>query len=214
MPNQLKKPLIYLISDGAMTDENVAADMQTFLSLVQAAVQTKISLIQIREKQLSARNLFQLTQQTVAVTRRSETRVLVNDRADIAAAANADGVHLTINSLAPHIVRQTFGENFMIGVSTHSAAEIERAELAATNFAVFSPIFATPSKIKFGAPQGLNVLREVCQKYENFPIIALGGIDETNFQSALDAGAKGVAAIRWLNDAENLPQIVKTILHE
>ena len=137
--------------------------------------------------------------------------MLVNDRADIAQAAEADGVHLPANSLPAEIVRANFGESFIIGVSAHSLEDVERAKSAGANFATFSPVFATASKAKYGAPQGVAKLREVAETFEGFPVIALGGIDENNFREALEAGASGIAAIRFLNDAENLIETVTKI---
>jgi thiamine-phosphate pyrophosphorylase len=206
-----KPPLVYLISTGAATDANFAEYSARFLELVRAAVKAKVSLVQVREKQLSASKVYELTRQTAAVTKNSETVLLVNDRADIALAADADGVHLTANSLPASVIRQNFGTNFIIGVSAHSLADVQTAQIAGADFAAFSPIFATPNK---GKPQGLDKLREVCAAVKDFPLIALGGIDETNYKSTLQAGASGIAAIRFLNDAKNLPDIVKSIRNE
>lgn len=206
-----KPPLVYLISEGAATDTNFANYSIHFLELVRAAVEAKVSLIQIREKQLSARKVYELTRQTAAVTKNSETVLLVNDRADIALAASADGVHLTANSLPASVIHQNFGSDFIIGVSAHSLADVQTAQNAGADFAAFSPIFPTPNK---GEPQGLDKLREICAAVKDFPVIALGGIDETNYQSTLEAGASGIAAIRFLNDAKNLPEIVKSICNE
>jgi thiamine-phosphate pyrophosphorylase len=201
-----RRPLLYLITEGNATEENFTQARAQILNLVKIAVATKISLIQIREKNLSARSVFRLASEAAEIAKRSNTKILVNDRADIALAAKAGGVHLSANSLSAETIRRNFPKNFIIGVSTHS---LERAELAKKNgadFAAFSPIFSTPGK---GAPQGTNALREVCEKLKPFPVIALGGIDETNYKSVLEAGASGFAAIRFLNDAENLRKLEK-----
>lgn len=206
-----KFPLVYLISAGTTTDDNFTANSARFLELVRVAVESKVSLIQIREKQLSPRNIYELTRQTAAIIKTSETLLLVNDRPDIAFAANADGVHLTANSLSASMIRQNSPENFIIVVSAHSLEYVQRAKIEGANFATFSPIFHSPNK---GEPQGLEKLREVCTTVNDFPVIALGGIDETNFAETLKAGAEGIAAIRFLNDAKTLPQIVKSIRNE
>lgn len=206
-----KFPLVYLISAGTTTDENFTANSLRFLELARVAVKSKVSLIQIREKQLSPRNVYELTRQAFAITKNSETLLLVNDRADLAFAANADGVHLTASSLPASIIRQNFPAEFIIGVSAHSLEDVQQAKTEGADFAAFSPIFHSPHK---GEPQGLEKLREVCAAAKDFPVIALGGIDETNFAETFKAGASGIAAIRLLNDAKTLPQIVKSIRNE
>ena len=197
-------PLIYLITDGTAGDESFAPDSNRILDLIQAAVHAEIEFVQLREKNLSPRNVYKLAQKAVELTQNSLTQILINDRADIAIAADAHGVHLTSNSITADVARQNFGANFIIGVSCHTLAEVQQAQTDGANFATFSPIFATPSKTKYGAPQGLEKLREVCRNVQNFPIIALGGINETNFAQTLQAEASGIAAISWLNDAQNL----------
>lgn len=191
------KPLIYLITDGEATARNFAKKKSEILNLVKAAVKKNLSLIQIREKRLPARMVFELASEAAKIARRGATKILVNDRADIALAANADGVHLTSESLSAAIIRQSFPEDFVIGVSTHALEEVELAREQKADFATFSPIFPTPGK---GEPQGLKVLREACEKLKPFPIIALGGINRANYNSVLENGASGYAAIRYLNN--------------
>lgn len=201
---KVNKPQIYLITEGAATVENFPVKKRRILQIIARAVEAKISLVQIREKKLTAKLVFELTREAVEITKNKHTKLLVNDRADIAFAANADGVHLTENSISAGIIRLSFGENFVIGVSAHT---IEKAELARdqkADFATFSPVFDSPNK---GKPQGLEKLREVCEKLRPFPVLALGGIDETNYQKILENGASGFAAIRFLNDAKNLQTI-------
>ena len=208
-----KKPLIYLITDGALTPENFREKSSATLKIIEKAVLGEIPLIQIREKRLLAGQVFELVSKAARLTKNSNTRLLVNDRADIALAAAADGVHLPANSLPAQIIRRNFGADFIIGVSAHSAEEVGRARLAKADFATFGPVFATASKARYGAPQGVAKLRAVAATHPDFPVIALGGIDENNFAEALRAGAKGIAAIRFLNDAEKLPEIAKKIFY-
>jgi len=194
------KPLIYLVTKGEMTAANYAEKKKETLNLIEIAVQNKISLIQIREKRISAGLLFELTAEAARITKNSVTKLLVGDRADIALAADADGVHLTARSLSAKIIRLNFPENFIIGVSAHSLEKVREAKLQKADFAVFSPIFSTPNK---GEPVGLAKLREVCEKVSPFPVLALGGINETNYKAILEVAA-GFGAIRFLNVAENL----------
>ena len=139
--------------------------------------------------------LYELTAQAAEITRTSSTRLLVNDRADIALAAGADGVHLTARSLPADVVRKICGLDFLIGVSTHSLAEARAAHTAGADFVVFGPIFDTESKRAFGEPQGLDKLREVTSELVAFPVIAIGGITNENLAACVSAGASGIAGI-------------------
>lgn len=198
------KPIIYLITEGNLTAENFDKRKNRVLGIIKTAVKNRISLIQLREKSLTAKILFQLTSEAAKITRNSQTKLLVNDRADIALAANADGVHLTENSVSIEIIRRNFPGNFIIGVSAHSTETTLKAKKQGADFTTFSPIFASPGK---GEPKGLKELSDICEKLKSFPVIALGGIDETNYRSVLANGAGGFAAIRFLNDIKNLKSV-------
>jgi len=198
------EPLIYLITGGETTAENFAEKKSQILELVKTAVAAKISFIQIREKQIPARLVYELVSAAAEITRRTETKLLVNDRADIVLAANADGVHLTSGSLSAATIRRVFPADFIIGVSVHSIEKAGRAKQQGADFVTFSPIFYSPEK---GELKGVEKLREVCERLKPFPVVALGGIDETNFREVLEAGASGFAAIRFLNNQENLRKL-------
>ena len=191
-----------------MTENNFPIKSKITLQLIQTAVDAGVQLIHIREKKLPARLIFELVTKALKITKHSNTKLLVNDRADIARAANADGVHLTSNSIPTEIIRQNFLSKFIIGVSAHSIEKAQLAQFGGADFVTYSPIFYSPDK---GEPQGIENLRQVCGGLNPFPVIALGGIDETNFAETLQAGAKGVAAIRLFIDNNKLPDIVKRI---
>ncbi|HEX3252073.1 MAG TPA: thiamine phosphate synthase [Pyrinomonadaceae bacterium] len=191
MPLNLPRPITYTITSGTTTPQTIP-DILRFL---EAIVKAQIPLFQIREKSLPARVLYELTERAVEITRGSNTRLLVNDRADIARAAGADGVHLTARSLPADVVRNICGPEFVIGVSTHSLAEARAAQAAGADFVVFGPIFDTESKRAFGEPQGLEKLREVTRALGDFPVIAIGGVTRVNFASCIAAGASGIAGI-------------------
>lgn len=174
----------------------------------------RVSLIQLREKNLSARALYELTRRAAKLTRQSSSRLLVNDRADIASAAGADGVHLTSRSLETEVVRRSFGDEFLIGVSTHTLVEARAARDQGADFAVFGPVFETPSKTAPGSTVGVDTLRAVALALNPFLLIALGGVTRDNASLALRAGASGVAAIRALGDPEHLNDTVRAIREE
>ena len=146
-----------------------------------------------------------------SITHASETRLLVNDRSDVARAAGADGVHLAGSSLTPSIVRQTFGKDFLIGVSTHSFAEARAAQEGKADFAVFGPVFETNSKSIYGEPVGLEMLRMTADALAPFPIIALGGVTIANAPDCLRAGAAGIAGISLFSDPNNLTTVVASV---
>ena len=204
MSLNLPLPIIYPITSGTAT-------VQQILQLVEAGVAARVPLFQVREKTLSGRALYELTARAVEITRGSDTRLLVNDRSDIARAAGADGVHLTSQSLRADVVRKTYGPEFLIGVSTHSLDEARAAQAGGADFVVFGPVFETESKREFGEPQRLNKLEQVTSELRDFPVVAIGGITLDNVRACFDAGARGVAAIRLLNDAERMSSIVESI---
>lgn len=203
----LPVPIIYPITSGKTSPH----DFSEILRLVRAAVDAEVPLFQIREKSLPARVLYELVARATEITHGSRTRLLVNDRSDIARAAGADGVHLTTQSLPVEVVRKTCGAEFLIGVSTHSLDEARAARTAGADFVVFGPVFETESKRAYGAPQGLDKLREVTRELGEFPVVAIGGITLENVGDCFHAGARGVAAIRLLNDWAMMSSIVRVI---
>ena len=181
---------------------------------VRRAVAASADWIQIREKDLDGRSLAALARFAVAEARSGSTRVLLNDRLDVALAAGAAGVHLGETSLPLERViewRRSSGRtDFVVGVSCHSVEAAQAAERGGTDYVFFGPVFATPSKAKFGAPQGLVRLREVCGAVE-IPVLAIGGVSADNARSCIEAGAAGVAAIRLFQDAKDEAEVVKRI---
>ncbi len=189
--------IICLMTEGDADAQNFAARKAEILNNIRRAEAFGITHIQIREKKLSAGLLFELAREAAKIAENLAVKILINDRADIALAARAGGVHLTSQSIPTRIIRQNFPKEFIIGVSTHNLSEVERARNEGADFAVFSPVFVTPNK---GEPLGLKVLNEVCEKIKPFPVVALGGVNATNCRKVLEAGAGGFAAIRYLNE--------------
>jgi thiamine-phosphate pyrophosphorylase len=208
MPLNLSPPILYLITRGA-TNEATTADHPEFariLKQISQAVDAGIDLIQIREKQMTTRVLFELVTEAVKLTRGTGTQLLVNDRADVAAGAGADGVHLTTRSLDAATIRRTFSD-LLIGVSTHSLDEARSARDMGADFVVFGPVFETDSKRAFGPTKGIGELRDVVNQLSNFPVLALGGITESNAADCLAAGAAGIAGISLFDKPGNLDKL-------
>jgi len=186
------------------------------LEAIGKAVQAGCQIIQIREKDMSAKTLGAFTRAAIRRARPHGARVLVNDRLDVAMATGADGVHLRVSSIPAHEVRavtERKGFNdFLIGVSTHSIAEARLAEDGGADFIVCGPIYDTPSKRAFGPPLGLELFAEICGAVK-MPVLALGGVNLSNYREPLRRGAAGVAAIGLFTDADNLEQSIRYILN-
>lgn len=208
MKRHLPTPISYLITSGHLAPESSICEINELLELISAAAEAGVSLVQIREKCLLPRGLYDLASKAAAITKDSGTRLLINDRADVAFAAGADGVHLTGGSVNPEVIRRSFGPDFLIGVSTHSTGEVLAAREGGADFATYGPVFESPGK---GEPAGLEKLRRISLHAADFPVLALGGIGEENIVGVLEAGAAGFAAIRFLNDPEKLSGIIRRI---
>ena len=204
-------PIICLISDGLITTENYDSKSLELISLIRSAVSAKIELVQIREKTLPAGLLFDLVSRALQETRNSITKILVNERLDIALAAGADGVHLTSKSMPVSEIRNICPSDFVIGRSAHSLAEAMSAAQSGANFVLLGPVFATPSKARFGEALGLGVIRRVCEELPGFPVLALGGIGLDNYNQVLECGARGFGAIRFLSDPNRLRSIAEQV---
>jgi thiamine-phosphate pyrophosphorylase len=196
----------HLISASASIDE--------LLKSIEHAAGAGVDWIQIREKDLSARELARLTRRAITTAERAAARkgqaplVIVNDRLDVALAAGAAGVHLSAASIpAADAVKWARAGNapadFRAGVSCHSRDEAIAAEKAGASYVFFGPIYETPSKLRFGTPQGTAKLAEVCRSV-SVPVLAIGGVNEGNAAACIRAGATGVAAIRMFQHADSI----------
>ncbi len=214
--SQRNSPLLCYVTDRhSLRIANPADSLPALIQKIEEVVAAGIDWVQIREKDLPARELASLTRQALriaakySVNRSSPIRVLLNDRLDVAIAERADGIHLGEKSLPvgetrtlikSAVLKQTIGELFMIGASCHSIEAAQAAERDGANYIFFGPIFATPSKERFGAPQGVDCLAQICHVI-SIPVLAIGGITLENANSCIAAGATGIAAIRLFQNA-------------
>jgi thiamine-phosphate pyrophosphorylase len=180
---------LYVVTDRQQTAGRALEEV------VAAAARGGAGAIQLREKDLSARDLYALGARLQATLSPYGVPLLINDRLDVALALDAAGVHLAGHSLPTAVARRVLGPDKLLGVSTHSVEEAHRAAAEGADFVVFGPVFTTPSKLAYGPPQGLQHLTAVVRAV-HIPVIAIGGIDHTNLSQVVQAGAYGVAMIR------------------
>ncbi|MDF1553904.1 MAG: thiamine phosphate synthase [Deferrisomatales bacterium] len=180
---------LYLI-----TDRNLCGGWDPLLTALERALAGGADAVQLREKDLSAGELYPRARQVRELTRRFGARLLINDRADVALAVEADGVHLGGHSLPAAVVRERLGAELLVGVSTHSVAEVATAAAGGADFVTFGPVYATPSKAAYGLPLGVTTLGDACRA-ASLPVYALGGVTPERRAEVLAAGAAGCAVI-------------------
>jgi thiamine-phosphate pyrophosphorylase len=206
------KPIVSYVTDRkALGAANPAGNL---LVKIRAAVAAGVDWVQIRERDMPARELLALARAAIGA-REGEARILVNDRLDVALAAGAAGVHLGGASVpAREVVRWLREGNapaeFLVGVSCHSAKEAREAEDVGASYVFFGPVFETSSKKSYGPPQGIGKLAEVCGAVR-IPVIAIGGVNEENAVECLRAGAAGIAAIRMFQESRGAETLKRAI---
>ena len=169
--------------------------------------------MQIREKDLTARPISDVAGDALRSAAasvgagRAIPRIVITDRLDVALAEGADGVHLGETGLPVKDARALIENwsaqrDFVVGVSCHSVEAVRTAASAGADYVFFGPVFATPSKAAFGSPQGLELLEDACRGVA-IPVIAIGGVTLENAGRCFAAGARGIAAIRLFQQADD-----------
>src|SRR5215475_5898799 len=220
LPAPPPKPVVCYVTDRRSLPLALSSDaIPMLLRSIESVAAAGADWIQIREKDLCGGETLELTRAALKKLRAHRTRIIVNDRVDVALIAGAGGVHLSENGFSVSDARRLCDRfahdsgkplGFLIGVSCHSLGAALGATRDGADYITFSPIFHTPSKAFYGPPQGVERLRKVCQAVQ-IPVIALGGITPENVLSCYEAGAAGAAAIRLFQDATDLPAIVRSM---
>lgn len=231
LPKSGNPPLLCYVTDRSLLVVEPIQGQKILRKKIAAAAAAGVDWIQIREKDLSGKELSTLAREAMKLAaanrggvsprvaasppaQAGHARILVNERLDIALAADTGGVHLGEQSLPPQealrLLKWLERKDFLIGVSCHSPTAAKEAERGGADYLFFGPVFATPSKAAYGAPQGLDRLGEVCRAV-TLPVLAIGGITPENAAACLSAGASGIAAIRLFQDAPDLARVVKTL---
>ena len=221
-----ERPLLYYITDRAAFATDEPTRRKHLLEKISAAARAGVDYIQLRERDLSTRDLESLAIEAVAILKkvksedpRVRTALLVNSRSDVALAAGADGVHLRSVDIPPDDVKLVWKKcgagtaarisppEPLIGVSCHSPAEVRGAEANGATFAVYAPVFEKKDAPAM-RPGGVALLREACKS--KIPVLALGGVTLANAGTCLEAGAAGIAAIRLFQE-NDLGKIVQEL---
>jgi len=195
---------LYLITDRAAAPRPPA-------DVVEECLAAGLRAVQLREKDLEPRELLTLADTLREATQRHRARLIVNDRADVALAASADGVQRTHSSLPVAALRGITPAGFLVGASVHSEAEARGAAAEGADFIVFGPVYDTASKRRYGPPQGLAALEAVTRAVDR-PILAVGGLTPERVTDVLAAGAAGVAVIGAIYGAPRPADATKAFL--
>lgn len=181
-------PKIYPITDTRISG-------LSHLEQVKRLVAGGATLIQLREKHMSPAEFFEDAKAAIAYARERSVKIIINDRVDVAAALNADGVHLGQDDLPPAGARKILGDDAIIGFSTHTLEQVHEALTFPINYIAYGPIFDTRTKQDPDATVGLPALKQVRKIVGETSLVAIGGIDGDNYRSVLDAGADSIAII-------------------
>lgn len=187
---------LYLVTERGMLRGRDLTDV------VMQAVEGGVTMVQLREKDISTREFIELAQALKSVLMRTRVPLIINDRVDVALAVDADGVHIGQSDMPYDIARRMLGSDKIIGLSVENFAEIEEANRLDVDYIGVSPVFATPTKTDTAMPFGLDGLREAVRRSLH-PSVAIGGINISNFRSVLSTGTNGIAVVSAIMDSDN-----------
>ena len=198
---------LYLVTDRNQTGG------RDLLRVLERALDGGVKAIQLREKDLSGRDLFLLAERSHKLCQAYHAALFINDRVDVAMAVDAAGVQLSKSSLPLVTARALLGPQKIIGISTHSLQEAKEAKQNGADFILFGPVYFTASKAAYGEPQGLAALKTIVDNI-SLPVYAIGGIKAENIKFTKNCGVRGVALISAIVSAENPTEATQTILRQ
>lgn len=191
-----------------VTDERFG---RSHLEVARAAIAGGAGAVQVRDKSAPARRLYEAAVEMSRLARAARVPLIVNDRVDIALASGADGVHVGQDDLPAPAARRLAGEGVVVGVSATTLEEAMAAERDGADYIGFGPVFeARGTKPDTVAPLGVDLLREVC-RHCKVPVIAIGGLNATNVEAVIEAGASGVAVMSGVVSAGNIAAAAREI---
>ncbi len=199
-------PRVYPISDTRISRLSHAEQVALFAD-------GGATVVQLREKHASAWEFYEQAKAALEVAKKRGVQVIINDRADIALALGAAGVHLGQDDLPPEAARRLLGEDAIIGYSTHSVTQIQAAAKLPIDYFAIGPIFPTSTKENPDPVVGLGGVRLAREAIGGRPLVGIGGISPSNAHSVIRAGADSVALISaLLSDPEKIPETVELLL--
>ena len=196
---------LFLVTDRHQTNG------RPLVPLLQRVLTAAVPMVQLRERDLSARELVRLAREVQAVTASRRSQLLINDRIDVALALEGVGVHLRSNSLPVSVARKLLGAQRLLGISVHAVEEVMEAEAQGADYIILGPIYETPSKQMFGPPLGIHTLEKAC-RLVRIPIIGIGGVTAARAREMRRAGAFGVAVITAILGAADVESATRELL--
>jgi thiamine-phosphate pyrophosphorylase len=196
---------LFLVTDRHQTNG------RPLVPLLQQVLTAGVPAIQLRERDLSAKELVTLAREVQAMMASHRSQLLINDRIDVALALEGVGVHLRSNSLPVSVARQLLGAQRLLGISVHAVEEAVQVESQGVDYIVLGPIYETPTKQMFGPPLGIQTLEKAC-RLVRIPIIGIGGVTAARVREMRCAGAFGVAVITAVLGAVNVESAVRELL--
>lgn len=189
---------LYLI-----TDRKLFKDRSCFYTAVEGSLKGGVRAVQLREKDLDVRDVLEMAYEMREITKKHGAKLFINDRVDIAKAVDADGVHLGGSGIPPQAARKAAGGSMLIGVSAHSMEQAKNAEREGADFITIGPVYETPSKMRYGAPLGRDIIEKVKDGVA-VPVFAVGGIKKERVGEVLKAGAYGIALISGILGSDDI----------
>ena len=201
MKEKLEDMDLYFITDSRLTRKTVLED-------VKSAIRAGVKIIQYREKGGSTGDMIKEAKATGELCKKNNVLFIINDRVDIVLAVDADGVHLGNKDMTYSIARKILGSKKIIGLTVHNIREAVEAERIGADYVGVSPIFETKTKLDAGRPAGLKLIKDI-KKAIKIPFVAIGGINENNIGSVIEAGARSIAAISAIVTKDNVEKECK-----
>jgi thiamine-phosphate pyrophosphorylase len=199
-------PKIYPITDTRISGISIPEQIERLIA-------GGATLIQIREKHASSREFYESAARAIAIAHSKGSRIIINDRVDIALLLNADGIHLGQDDLPCTQARRILGKNAIIGLSTHTPEQVNEALDLPIDYIAYGPVFTTTTKENPDAVVGLDGLSHARQLAPDFTIVAIGGISESNISGVFKAGADSAALLSdLLSDADQITKKMQALL--
>ncbi len=192
---------LYFITDSKLTRKTVFED-------VKAAIKAGVKIVQYREKEKNTEEMLEEAKKIGKLCKENNVLFIINDRIDVALATDADGVHLGNEDMPYSIARKLLGREKIIGLTVQNIQEAIEAEKVGADYIGVSPIFETKTKADAGKPVGIELIKEVEGRLR-IPFVAIGGINEKNIKSVIEAGAKSVAIISAIITKDNVEKECK-----